>query len=305
MDRLREMEVLVAVADAGSFARAGQRLHMSPPAVTRAISALESRLGTRVFNRTTRQHAITEAGQRFLDNARRILAEVEAAERDAAGEMATPRGHLTITAPATFGRLALTPVVCAFLNKYPGVTASVLLLDRVTNLIEEGIDAAVRIGVLPDSGMVARNIGSVRRVLVASPAYLERRGTPKEPADLKRHSMISFSGLMPGREWRFHGQAGGKSVSLQARLEINDAIAAMAAAEAGDGIAVAFSYMASEKVRQGALVPVLDAFAPPPVPVSLIHPESRLVLPRVRAFMDLAAPQLRKTLQRLAMAPAR
>lgn len=302
MDRLRAMEVFAAAADTGSFVRAGQRLHMSPPAVTRAISALESRLGARLFNRTTRRLAITEAGQRFLESARRILGDIDAAEREAAGEMAIPQGHLTLTAPATFGRLALTQVVCAFLNQHPRVTASVLLMDRVTNLIEEGIDLAVRIGPLPDSSLVATNVGHVRRVLVASPAYLRKLGTPRDPADLRQHAMISFSGLMAGREWRFQGRAGTKSVTLKARLEINDAAAALAAAEAGEGITIALSYMAAEKVRQGALVPVLDSFAPPPVPVSLVHPQSRMVLPRVRAFVDMAAPLLRKTLHRLTIA---
>lgn len=305
MDRLREMEVLAAAADAGSFARAGLRLSMSPPAVTRAIATLESRLGVRLFNRTTRRLAITEAGQRFLENSRRILSEVEAAERDAAGEMASPHGLLTITAPAALGRMTLTPVVGAFLGKFPNVSASLLLLDRVTNLIEEGIDVAMRVGALADSGMIARSIGSVRRVLVASPAYLERKGWPKEPADLRQHAMISFTGLTAGREWRFHGKAGGNGVLLQPRFEVNDAIAALAAAEAGDGIAVAFSYMAAEKVKQKVLVPVLDAFAPPPVPVNLVHPQSRMVLPRIRAFIDMAAPLLRKRLLRLALPSSR
>ena len=172
MDRLHEIEVFVAVAEAGSFAKAGRRLHVSPPAVTRAISALEDRLGARVFNRTTRSLMITDVGQRFLESARRILADLDTAEMEAVGETISPQGHLTLTASVTFVRSALAPVVSDFLSRYPRVAASVLLLDRVVNLVEEGVDVAVRIGHLPDSSLVARRVGAVHRILVASPDYL-------------------------------------------------------------------------------------------------------------------------------------
>lgn len=301
MDRLHELEVFVAAADAGSFAKAGTRLRLSPPAVTRAISALEERLGARVFNRTTRSLTITDVGQRFLESARRILADLDSAEKEAVGETAVPNGHLTLTASVTFGRSALAPVVCAFLNQHPRVTVSVLLLDRVANLVEEGIDLAVRIGPLPDSSLVAKKIGTVRRILVASPDYLARRGVPRTPADLRLHSMIAFTGLMPNKEWRFLDGNKGNSVSFVPRLEINDAVASIAAAETGDGITVALSYMVADKIRDGRLAPVLDSFTPPPVPVHLVYPQSRLISSRLRAFVDFAAPRLRATLDSLSL----
>jgi DNA-binding transcriptional LysR family regulator len=305
MDRLHEIEVFVAVADAGSFAKAGDRMRMSPPAVTRAISALEDRLGARVFTRTTRSLTITDVGQRFLENARRILADLDAAEQEAVGETAIPHGHLTVTASVTFGRSALAPIVCAFLAQHPRVSVSVMLLDRLANLVEEGIDAAVRIGELPDSSLVAKRLGTVRRILVASPDYLARRGVPAGPADLRLHSMIAFTGLMPNREWRFRDGRSGQSVSFMPRLEINDAIAAIGAAEMGDGITIALSYMVADQIAAGRLVPVLDAFTPAPVPVSLVYPQNRLISPKVRAFVDFAAPRLRAVLERLAVPAAR
>ena len=301
MDRLHELEVFVAVADAGSFAKAGNRLRLSPPAVTRAISALEDRLGARVFNRTTRSLTITEVGQRFLESAKRVLNDLDTAEKEAIGETAVPHGHLTITASVTFGRSALAPVVGDFLNQHPRISVSVLLLDRITNLVEEGIDLAVRIGPLPDSSLIAKRIGTVRRVLVASPAYLAQRGKPQTPADLRLHSMIAFTGLMPNREWRFLDGRSGNSVSFMPRLEINDAVSSIAAAETGDGITIALSYMVAEKINEGRLVTVLDEFTPPAVPVSLVYPQSRLISPKVRTFVDFATPRLRATVDSLAI----
>lgn len=299
MDRLHEIEVFIAVAEAGSFAKAGTRLRLSPPAVTRAVSALEDRLGARIFNRTTRRVTITEVGQRFLESARRVLLDLDTAEKEAVGETAMPQGHLTITASVTFGRSALPTVVCGFLSQHPRVTASVLLLDRVVNLVEEGVDVAVRIGLLPDSSLIAKRISAVRRVLVASPDYIARRGTPASPADLRLHSVIAFTGLMPNREWRFlNGQKQG-SLNLNPTFEINDAVAAIQAAEEGHGVTIALSYMVSDQVRDGKLVPILDAFALPPQPVQLVYPHARLVAPKVRAFIDFAAPRLKTTLDQL------
>lgn len=300
MDRLHELEVFVAAADAGSFAKAGARLRISPPAVTRAISSLEQRLGTRVFNRTTRSLTITETGRRFLESARCVLADLETAEREAAGETAMPQGHLAITASVTFGRSTLAPVITGFLAEQPRVTASLLLLDRVVNLVEEGVDVAVRIGHLPHSNLVATRVGAVHRVLVASPDYLSRRGAPASPADLRLHSVIALTGLMPNREWRFQNGPKPGSVILQPRLEITDAAAAIQAAETGHGIATALSYMVSDQIRDGRLAPVLDEFTPPPQPVHLVYPQARLIAPKVRAFVDFAAPRLRAALDRLA-----
>jgi DNA-binding transcriptional LysR family regulator len=303
MDRLQEMEVFVAVAEAGSFAGAGARMRISPPAVTRAIASLEERLGGRLLNRTTRSLSLTEAGARFLESARRLLADVEEAEKAAVGETAVPHGHLAITASVTFGRSALSPVVSAFLNAHPRVTASVVLLDRVVNLVEEGFDVAVRIAPMPDSSLMARRIGEIRRVLVASPDYLARHGTPQAPADLKQHAFIAFTPLLPNREWRYADARGANSVSLAPRFEINDAVAAITACEAGDGITIALSYMVAEQVRGGRLVALLDPFTPPPVPVHLVHAQSRLVAPKIRAFVDFATPMLRASLASLSLYP--
>jgi DNA-binding transcriptional LysR family regulator len=305
VDRLHEMEVFVAIADAGSFAKAGARLRISPAAVTRAISALEQRLGARLLNRTTRSLSLTEAGHRYLESTRRLLAEIDAAEREAVGESAMPSGHLTVTASVTFGRSAMAPVMTAFLRHHPRVTASLMLIDRVVNLVEEGIDVAVRIGQLRDSSLVARRIGEVQRILVASPDYVKKYGDPASPADLKLHSIIAFSGLMPNREWRFVDGGTAAHIALQPRFEINDATAAIGAAEAGDGITIALSYMVAEKIAEGRLMPVLGRFAPPPVPVQLVYPQSRFIAPKVRAFIDFAGPRLKDVLRRLPTITAR
>lgn len=296
LDRLHQMEVFVAVAEAGSLARAGARLRISPPAVTRAVSALEERLGARLFNRTTRSLSLTDAGLRFLESARRLLAEVDTAEKEAVGESATPSGHLTLTASVIFGRSALAPVVCDFLREHARITASLLLLDRVVSLVEEGIDVAVRVGDLPDSGLMARRVGEVRRVLVASPAYLAKHGEPKTPADLKRHTLVAFTGLMSTREWRFGEGRRATHVNVTPWLAVNDATTSIAASEAGNGITVALSYMVARAIADRRLATVLDAFMPPPVPVQLVYPHGRLLAPKVRAFVDFAAPRLRAAL---------
>jgi DNA-binding transcriptional LysR family regulator len=194
------------------------------------------------------------------------------------------------------GRFILPPVISTFLGAHPRVTVRAVLLDRVVNLVEEGMDVALRVGQLPDSSMMSRTVGEVRRLLVASPGYLERRGTPRAPADLKLHSIIAFSGLMPNREWTYAGERSASRVTLQPRFEINDASAAIGAAEAGDGITIALSYMVAKQMREGRLVPVLERYALPAVPVQLVYPESRLVAPKVRAFVDFATPRLRSAL---------
>ncbi|MDX2143681.1 MAG: LysR substrate-binding domain-containing protein [Rhodospirillaceae bacterium] len=304
MDRLREMTVFAAAAEAGGFAKAGARLRLSPPAVTRIIATLEDRLGVRLFTRTTRRLAITEAGTRFLEASRRVLADVETAEKDAAGEAAVPQGHLRITASATFGREVLTPVVARFLEAHPRVTASLVLLDRVVNLVEEGLDLGIRIGDLPDSSLLARHLGLVRRVLVASPAYVAARGAPKTPAELKGHDVIAFTSLMPGRELRFadtgaRAKKGEHHVTLTPRLEVNDAAAAIAAAAAGEGIVPALSYMVAKDIRARRLVRVLARFEPAALPVQIIYPPARLMAPKLRAFIDFAAPRLQRALAAL------
>ncbi|MES0383318.1 MAG: LysR substrate-binding domain-containing protein [Hyphomicrobium sp.] len=299
MDRFNELKVFVSVAENGSFAKAAARLRSSPPAVTRTVAALEQRVGVQLFNRTTRMVSMTEAGRRFLEHARRILTDLDVAESELAGESTMPSGHLTITSPVTMGRMMLPSIVTDFLHAHPHVTAKVLLFDRITNLIEEGIDVGLRVGQLPDSSLIARQVGEVRRILVASPAYLSKHGRPKDPTDLKRHSMIAFTGLLPSREWVFGEAKTARRITLKPRFEINDAAAAIAAAEGGGGITIALSYMVARQIGERRLQQVLGSFAPSAVPVQLVYPESRLVAPKVRAFVDYAAPKLRSALRGL------
>lgn len=296
VDRFHEVQVFQAVAQTGGFAKAARRLHMSPPAVTRAVSGLEARLGVRLLVRTTRSLALTEAGQRFLADMDGVLSALDQAERQAAGASAEPRGHLRVTAPMTFGRSVLAPVLADFLNEYPQVTASLLLVDRIVNLMEEGLDLGIRIAELPDSGMIARRVGQVCRSLVASPDYLARHGMPQQPQDLAAHRVIAFTGLLANREWR---PVPGVAVQLSPVLEVNDALAAIALAERGEGITNALSYVVADAVRTGRLVRLLTDFQPAPVPVHLVHPQGRLVEPKLRAFMDFVAPRLEGRLQEL------
>ena len=299
MDRFNELKVFISVAESGGFAKAAARLRSSPPAVTRTVAALEQRVGVQLFNRTTRMVSMTEAGRRFLEHARRILTDLDVAESELAGESGMPSGHLTITSPVTMGRMMLPSIVTDFLHAHPHVTAKVLLFDRITNLIEEGIDVGLRVGQLPDSSLIARQVGEVRRILVASPAYLSKNGTPKAPTDLKHHSMIAFTGLLPNREWVFGEGKTARRLMLKPRFEINDAAAAIAAAEGGGGITIALSYMVARQIGERRLQQVLGSSAPSAVPVQLVYPESRLVAPKVRAFVDYAAPKLRSALRGL------
>lgn len=306
MDRFQELKTFVAVADAGGFAKAAKHLGSSPPAVTRLIASLEARLGVPLFNRTTRNVHLTDAGARFVDRARALLSDLDFAEKDVVGESGAPSGQLTITASVTMGRTLLPPIVDAFLDTHPRVSASLLLMDRVVNLIDEGIDVALRVGPLPDSSLISTRVGEVRRILVASPDYLTRRGAPEAPDDLKLHSVIAFTGLMPDREWRYGKGGNTRRVTLRPRLEINDAMTAIASAERGDGVTIALSYMVAKQIAHGRLVEVLAHHAPPPAPVQLVYPAGRLVVPKVRAFVTFAAPRLRAALDtfaRLAAGP--
>jgi len=292
-DRLRDLEVFIEIVAQGSLAEAGRRLGMSPPAVTRALSGLEERLGVRLIQRSTRSLHLTEAGHRFDAAARRILADVETAERDAAGDGAAPQGRLTVTAPSSFGRLAVAPVLAEFLTRHPKVTGSLHLWDRTVNLIEEGMDVALRIADLPDSGLIARRLGAVRRVVVASPAYLARTGIPELPDDLAHHRFIAFRGVMP----RDRIVLRDTSRTVTPWLDVNDALAARALAMEGHGITVAMSYLVREALADGRLVEVLPDHATPPLPVHLVWPEGRLPTSAMRAFLDHAQPRLMRWLQ--------
>ena len=296
MDQLKAMRVFVAVANSGSFVGGARSLALSAPTVTRAVADLETRLGARLVNRTTRSLSLTEAGLRFLDSTRRLLADLEEAERSAAGATATPSGHLRVTAPLTFGRSHVMPVLAAFLHEQPRVSATLVMLDRVVSVIDEGFDVAVRIASLPDSTLVARRIGQVRRLLVASPAYLRRRGAPAHPRDLAQHEVIGSEFMFPGGEWRFVDLGRPQAVGMAPRLTVNDALAAIMAAERGEGIAGALSYMVAPQRAAGGLAAVLEPFTPAAVPVHLVWPQSRLLAAKVRAFVEFAAPRLTRAL---------
>lgn len=292
MDRLQGMRVFVRVAESGGFAGAARALAMSPAAVTRAVAALEALIGARLFIRTTRSVKLTEAGGRYLEDCRRILAEIAEAEAAAAGSTATPTGVLTLTAPVQFGRLYVLPVVTDYLARHPAVAVRALFLDRIVNLIEEGIDVGVRIGHLADSGLTATRVGSVRRVVCAAPSYLERHGVPETPRDLRDHAVIGASnpGTLP--EWRF-GPEGRSTVSVHARLVCNTVDAALAAALDGWGIARLLSYQVASAVAEGRLRILLTDDEEAPVPIHVVSPEGRRAPAKTRAFVDLAAARLR------------
>jgi DNA-binding transcriptional LysR family regulator len=290
MDRLESMRVFVAVAEEQGFAPAARRLVMSPPAVTRAVAALEERIGTRLLHRTTRIVRLTEAGERYLADCKRILGEIEEAEASAAGSHAEPRGLLAVTAPVMFGRMFVAPLVLDFLARHPRVAARMLFLDRVADLIDEGLDVAVRIAHLPDSSLRAVRVGSVRRVVCASPDYLAAHGTPRAPADLAQLDAIAFSLGASAEEWSF---ASAETVSPRARLTVNSNDVAIAAAVAGRGVTRVLSYQVVPELRAGKLEVVLADFEPPPIPISIVYAEGRRAAAKVRAFVDFAVERLR------------
>lgn len=293
MDRLHLMIVFVAVAETESFAAASRRLGLSPPAVTRAIAELEKRLGVKLFNRTTRFVRATEAGQRYLEDSRRIIGEIDDADEAAAGVNAAPRGQLAVTAPVLFGKMFVLPAILEYLRRYPAMEVSALFLDRVVNLLEEGLDVGVRIGELPDSSMKAARVGAVRRVLCASPEYLTKHGTPDKPAALSTHSIIAASGVSPTHEWKF--RQGGKSIAARVtpRLTVNSNDAAIDAALQGFGVTRLLSYQIAPQVASGRLKIILREFEPAPMPIHVLHRDGRYGSAKVRSFVDLIVDQLR------------
>jgi DNA-binding transcriptional LysR family regulator len=287
MDRIDAMQAFVAVADLHGFAPAARRLHLSPSAVTRLVAALEERLGARLLQRTTRSVALTDAGARYLERARRILADVEEAELAAEGERIRPSGRLVVSAPVGFGRLHVSPMMSAYLKRHADVSAELRLEDRIVSLVEDGIDLAVRIGHLADSSLVARQVGEMRRVVVASPAYLKRHGEPKTPDAIAAHQIIQFGATAVTGEWRFIDEGREFRVNVVPRLSTNSADAAIQYAETGGGLTRVLAYQAADAVRRGKLKIVLQAFEPPPLPIHIVYPTSRLLSAKVRAFIDL------------------
>lgn len=285
MDRFESLTAFVAVADRRGFAAAARALDMSPPAITRAVAALERHLGVSLFHRSTRAVSLTDDGAALLDRARRILAELREAEQVVAGRRSVPRGQFYVTAPVMFGRLHVLPVIGALLARHDGLNARMMLIDRNVRIVEEGIDVAVRIGPLADSALRVATVGSVRQTIVASPAYLADHGVPEGPADLAGHRCIVGNGVRTGTAWTF-GAKGETIVEVAPRLTVNTVDAAIAAAEAGLGLANVLSYQSAEAIAAGRLVRVLADHAPPPLPVSLLYDAGRAAMPAVRAFID-------------------
>ena len=294
MDRLHLMTVFVAVAEEESFAGGARRLGMSPPAVTRAVAALEERLSVKLLNRTTRYVRATEAGQRYLDDSRRIIAELDEADEAAAGINAEPRGHLAVTAPVLFGKLFVLPGIMEYLRCHPAMEVSALFVDRVVNLLEEGLDVGVRIGELPDSSMKAIRVGSVRRVMCASPGYLDMHGTPHTLAGLSGHTLIAASAVTPTQEWKFGKVAGQSSFRVKPRLTVNTNDAAVEAAVQGFGITRLLSYQVAAYLASGQLKIVLPEFEPESMPIHVLHREGRYASAKIRSFVDLIAARIRE-----------
>ncbi|UGQ45537.1 LysR family transcriptional regulator [Massilia endophytica] len=293
MDRFYLMSVFVAVAEEGGFAAGARRLGMSPPAVTRAIAALEEKLGVRLLERTTRHVRLTEAGQRYLEDTRRIIAAADEADEAAAGINAAPRGLLAVTAPVLFGRMYVMPGIVDYLQRYPGTEVSAVFVDRVTNLIEEGLDVGVRIGELPDSSLRALRVGQVRRMICAAPAYIAANGQPASPSELERHTLIVNTGASVQPEWRFIEKNGVNAYRVHPRLTVSSIDAAIEATRRGLGLTRLLSYQAAPWLASGDLVPVLTEFELPAVPVNIVHRDGRRGSARVRAFIDLLAERLR------------
>ena len=293
MDRLQAMTTFVAVVDSGGFASAARKLNLSPPVVTRAVAELEERLGLRLLTRTTRVVRVTDAGARFADDCRRILGDIEEAETAATGTNAAPRGTLTLTAPVLFGHLYVTPILVDYLQRFPEVDAQCLFLDRVVNVVDEGIDVAVSIGELPDSSLQATRVGRVRRVLVASPAYLKAHGAPQRPEALVDHCIVLASAVTPVPEWRFSEAGKPLLQRLHARMRTTSNDSAIAAAVAGLGISRLLSYQVAAHLKTGALQIVLEDFEAAALPVHVVHHEGRRATQKVRSFIDLAVDTLR------------
>jgi len=299
MNRLDAMSVLVAVVDAGSLSAAARLLDMPLTTVSRKVADLESHLGTRLLRRTTRQLSLTEAGLSYVAACRRILEEIGEAERAAAGEYASPKGELVVTAPEMFGRLHVVPVVAEFLAQYPEIGVDLVLTDRVVHLMDEHADAAIRIGELPDSTMMATGVGTVRRVVCASPAYLALHGVPASPKDLAAHACVTFEVLASMRAWMFGTGKLQLSVPVRSRLTVNTAEAAIAAATLGVGLVRVLSYQVADAIRAQALRVVLEAFESTPLPVSLVHAGQTPLPLKLRAFLDFATPRLRERIARI------
>lgn len=293
MDQIHLMNVFVSVGEEESFAAAARRMDLSPAAVTRAISGLEEQLGVKLLQRTTRNVRLTEAGRRYLDDARNILASITEANEAAAGVNSAPKGNLSVTASVLFGKSFVMPCIVRFLKTYPDVEVSAYFLDRIVNLVDEGMDVAVRIGPLRDSSLKAIRVGEVRRVLCASPEYLAKNGVPQHPADLLRHTVVAASGISPKVEWKFGAADDPTLVRMRPRLTVTSNDAAISAVVAGMGISRLLSYQIADELAYGRLKIILSEYEEAPWPIHVLHRESKYGSSKVRNFIDLLVQHLR------------
>jgi DNA-binding transcriptional LysR family regulator len=300
MDRLDAMKTLIAAVDGGSLSAASRALNMPLATVSRKVSDLEAHLQTQLLFRTSRKLMLTEAGQAYIAASRRILDEVDDAERAASGEYRAPRGHLTVTAPIMFGRLHVAPVVLDFLKAYPEITVRLILSDEVVGLVEGHIDAAIRIGRLADSNMVAARLGEIRWVTCASPDYLASKGNPETPDALQNHDCIMFDGVYSNNLWTFGSGTEVRVQPVRPRLAVNTADTAITAAISGAGITRVLSYQVAQPVVDGALQLILRRFEPDPMPVHLVHAGHTLLPLKLRAFRDFLGPRLKNRLLAIA-----
>ncbi len=285
MDKLKAMQTFVHIADEGSLTAAARSRNASLPAVVRTLAALEAHLGVRLFHRTTRRISLTEEGKHYLENCRQVLAAVDDAEAALSADAAEPAGQLTLTAPVLFGQMYVAPAVMRFVQRFERLRCSLVLLDRVVNLLEEGMDAGIRIGPLEDSSLVAQPLGSLRRVVVASPAYLRRHGVPQHPKDLLKANCVRFLGSS-GPWWTFHENGRAFTVPVTGNLDFNHNAPVLDACLADMGFGMFISYQVAPYLAQEKLQLVLETFEPPPRPISVVYPHARMLPARTRAFID-------------------
>ncbi len=297
MDKVDAMQVLLKVVATGSLSAAAKQLNVPLATVSRRIATLEAHLKTRLLNRSSRRLSLTEAGGLYFEACKRILEQVEEAERAVMGVYKDPKGRLTVTAPIVFGRVHMVPIIAGFLSQYPDIDLKLLLVDHLLDLLESDIAVALRIGELEDSNLIAARIGTARRVTCASPAYLDKHGRPQKPEDLSEHLCVTFDNLASPESWRFSSTKGDKLVPIRSRLTVTTAEAAVEAAVAGVGLTRLLSYQVTEATRAGQLVVVLQDYEPRPWPISLVYVGQQLLPTKLRAFLDYIAPRLRDRLR--------
>ncbi|WP_025034185.1 LysR family transcriptional regulator [Bradyrhizobium sp. DOA9] len=296
MDRLEAMSVIIAVNDTGSFSAASRRLRMPVATISRTVAELEARLNAQLFQRSSRQMTLTDAGRSYIEACKRIIEQVDEAEREVSGEYRSPKGDLAVTSPWGLGHMHLLPIALEFMEAYPEIALRLVLTDRIVNSVEENIDVSIRIGSLPDSNLIATRVGSVRFVLCASPGYLAKRGHPNEPADLASHDCIGVDSDAAPKSWKFVKGGSEVAVPIRSRLTLSDSEAAVEAAIAGAGITRVMSYKMEAARRAGKLVLMLEQFEQEPWPVHIVYAERKPAPLKLRAFLDWATPRLKARL---------